>query len=102
MTLEYSERARRSLYSIWLYNAHRYDVPHADGYIAFVEREIGLLEDEPTLGRRISGTPYHGLTIRLGRRGYGHIAVYRMQDETLTILQLYHTAQDWRTKLEEL
>lgn len=102
MTVEYSVRARRSLYSIWLYNAHRCGVPHADGYVAFVEKEIGLLGEEPYRGQGITGTSYHGLTVRRSRRGYGHVAVYRVQGERIIVLQIYHTAQDWRTKLEEL
>jgi plasmid stabilization system protein ParE len=39
--------------------------------------------------------------IRIGRRkrGHGHIAVYRVDEDAVRVLHIFHTAQDWQTKL---
>ncbi len=41
--------------------------------------------------------------IRISRRkrGHGHVAVYRVDEDIVSVLHVFHTAQDWHTKLAE-
>ncbi len=38
------------------------------------------------------------LLVRRKRSGHGHVLVYRVHAETVHVLHVLHTAQDWRSK----
>jgi plasmid stabilization system protein ParE len=41
------------------------------------------------------------LMIRRKAHGYGHVVVYRVTDVSVEVLHVFHTAQDWQTRLTE-
>lgn len=100
LTLVVTPAARRDLDGIWAYNAATYGPNHADFYLAFLYREIGKLETDPLKGKPLPAlTGVRFLTIRRGR-GAGHIAIYEILGETVSLIRVQHTAQDWRGKAE--
>jgi plasmid stabilization system protein ParE len=38
--------------------------------------------------------------IRRKSRGHGHIAVYGVDESTVNILHVFHSAQDWQRRLQ--
>jgi plasmid stabilization system protein ParE len=92
-----------SLDAIWDWNAKTYGVNHANQYIDFLRAETRKLATDYPLGKRMPSYP--GLLyvlIRRRRKGYGHIIVYRVKDETVHVLNYFHTAQDWQRHLLDL
>lgn len=101
MRIELSDIAQVELLEIWNYNAERYGLRHADEYEAFLTDGIAVLADDPEIGTPIEGFPNRrALTIRRRPRGHGHVAVYRIESETVRVLHVFHTAQDARGRME--
>jgi len=59
---------------------------------------------------RLAGSPHLGLVVpefpglrrRLVKRrsrGHGHIVFYRVEGFRLEVIHIFHTAQDWQSKL---
>lgn len=95
MTVVYSAEASRDLDEVFAYNQRRYDVGHAVDYVLFLENRIDGLIGEPEAGPPIEGIPdCRALTIRRKPRGHGHIAIYRVEDDVIRVLHIFHTAQD--------
>lgn len=101
MNLRLSPRARASLLKIWLWNAERSGPTHADGYRDFLLGELRRIANDPGLGRRLDER-LRVHTMRKGRRGHAHLAIYRVAGNEIEIVDVFHTAQDWKSKLEEL
>ena len=98
----YSENALEELDGIADWNEVTYSRAHAKSYILFLQREIGLLGKSPLVGRQVEDRPWlRYLNIRRKPKGHGHVAVYQVEGQTVHILHLFHTAQDWRTLLPE-
>jgi plasmid stabilization system protein ParE len=94
----FSPAARADLLAVWLWNASEYGERRADGYIAYLEANLGKLAASPSLGVPIP--EYPGLRRSLvKRRSRGHIVFYRVTENRLEILHIYHIAQDWQHKL---
>ncbi len=92
--------ARVEWIAVWQWNAVEYGERRADSYIAFLESEIEKLARSPGLGVAVEEFP--GLWRRLAKRrsrGHGHIVFYRVVESRLEIIHIYHTAQDWQSKL---
>ena len=50
MNTEFTDAADLDFDQIWLYNAERYDLDHADKYQEFLLRKVEALAVAPTLG----------------------------------------------------
>lgn len=97
--IRYSRRAERDLDVIWDHNAEEYGVDHADAYRSFLVGEIDRLRTGSIIGSAVgnsAGDRYLVLTYREAK--YSHLAVYSVDHEggTVTILRLFHSAQDWK------
>jgi plasmid stabilization system protein ParE len=52
------------------------------------------------MGRPISARPeLRYLPIKFKNRGHGHVAVYSVDQHAVSILHVFHTAQDWQNRL---
>ena len=68
--------------------------------VEFLKRNIEGLATDPLKGRLISQrSEWRYLTIRRASRGHGHIAVYSVNEGEIRILHIFHTAEDWPSKL---
>lgn len=97
-----SATAVDELHEIWQWNAQRYSVPHADEYLRFLKTAIDDLAETHTQGRAVSTRlELKYVLMRRKARRHGHVAVYTVDDNAVNILHVFHTAQNWRTKLTE-
>jgi len=91
-----------TLDQIWDWNAKHYGGDHADQYIRFIREEADKLATDYGRGRQVPSRPdMHYVTIKRSRRGHGHIAVYEIVADAVTILDFFHTAQDWQNRLPD-
>ncbi len=100
LEIVFTAAARADWVAIWQYNATEFGERRADSYIGFLESEIERLAHSPSLGPIVPEFP--GLRRRLAKRrswGHGHIIFYRVKESRLEIIHIYHTAQDWQSKL---
>jgi plasmid stabilization system protein ParE len=100
LTVVVSPTATAELADIWRWNAERYNEAHADEYIDFVKNKLRQLPVLYKLGRPVPDRPgFHYLLLRRRAKGHAHIAVYRFDDNVIDVLHIFHSAQDWQTKL---
>jgi plasmid stabilization system protein ParE len=79
-----------------------YGVPHADVYLRYLKESIAGLASIYARGKTVITRPdLHYIVIRRRASGHGHVAVYNFDDNEVHILHIFHTAQDWQTKLIE-
>jgi plasmid stabilization system protein ParE len=68
----------------------------------FYKESIAGLASSYARGKRVSTRPdLRYVVIRRRASGHGHVAVYNFNDTEVHILHVFHTAQDWQTKLVE-
>jgi len=94
--------ARGDLDEIWNWNKKTYDAHHAWRYVELLQRQLKALSEIYDQGSPVesrSGLRY----MRIGKRtrGPGHIVVYRIDENAVHIARVFHTAQNWQTKLAE-
>ncbi|HLF98145.1 MAG TPA: type II toxin-antitoxin system RelE/ParE family toxin [Methylococcaceae bacterium] len=90
MKIVWTEPARQDLREIVLYIAQ--DNPYAARNLqAEIRARVALLQDNPSLGRpgRIDGTR----DLVMGNNPY--VLPYRMRQESIEILAVYHGARKW-------
>ena len=92
LTLVVTPAAARDLSGIWDYNAEVYGPDHADRYLEFLDGRTRQLETDPTKGKPVPERPDLRYLIIRRRRGAGHVAVYRVRDQTVEIGRYFHTA----------
>jgi plasmid stabilization system protein ParE len=93
----YSAEALASLGGIWYWNAQRYGRGHADSYIRFLRAETDKLAAGSTVSRQVPASPrLRFITIRRRTGGHGHIAVFSLNDESILIVDYFHSAEDWQ------
>jgi plasmid stabilization system protein ParE len=100
LEIAFTPSARADWIAIWQWNETEYGESRADSYMAFLEKEIVRLSHSPRLG--VDVPEYRGLRRRLVKRrsrGHGHIVFYRVQESHLVVVHIFHTAQDWQSKL---
>jgi plasmid stabilization system protein ParE len=98
----YSNTALRELDSVWNWNERTYGRRHAAQYVDFLEQHIDALGEASETGRMLNQrTDLRYIQIRRKGRGHGHIAVYQINQDVIHILHIFHTAQDWQTKLAD-
>lgn len=93
-----SEQAYRDLNSIWNWNESTYGTGQANAYVAFLvsrAQDVQLSELRP-----IESEPgWYFKVLKRRPRGHGHIAIYRVKDDSVDVLHFFHTAQNWPEKL---
>ena len=73
---------------------------HADNYLAFLDGHINLLGETYAKGKTVENRPdLRYILIRRKSRGNGHLAVYTVEGKVVTVVHVFHTAQDWQAKL---
>ncbi len=93
-----SSAAIDALREIWHWNAEHYGMRHADAYIQHLQAAIDSLARPDVVGRPVAGRPdFRYLLIRRRSGGHGHVAVFQVSGEQITVLRLFHTAQDWQS-----
>ena len=98
----YAPLAIQDLDVVWDWNERTYDPDHAARYVDLLERHIDALGENHSRGRFVESRPeLRYIQISQRKRGHGHIVVYRVDDEAVCVLHIFHTAQDWQTKLAE-
>jgi plasmid stabilization system protein ParE len=84
---------------IWDWNARKYGDGHANAYVEFLRNETEQLDNEYARGRTVpTNSALRYQLIRRRKKGHGHVVVYEV-NAIVRILRYFHTAQDWRTKL---
>jgi len=100
LSVSLAPAAQATLHEIWKWNAERYGVEHADHYLAFLRLTAYRLADEDFAGKPVpTRANLHYLIIKRRRRGHGHVAIYRFTADVIEVLDFFHTAQDWQSKL---
>jgi plasmid stabilization system protein ParE len=100
--VELTPEAVGALREIWEWNAEGHTPSHADAYLQFLATGIESLAVPDAAGRPVPGRPE--VWYRLIRRrpgGHGHIVVYRVANNRVTLLRIFHTAQDWQAALSK-
>jgi plasmid stabilization system protein ParE len=97
-----SPAAIARLAEIGAWNARTYWADLAHFYVAFLRAETAKLATLHLTGKPVPSRPkLKYTTIRKRRRGHGHVAVNELIGTVVYVLNYYHTAQDWQTKLAE-
>jgi plasmid stabilization system protein ParE len=100
--ISYTSRSNQSLDEIWEWNAKTYDRDHARDYIEYIRSEIDKLSTRWHLGQTVETRPmFRYWTITKRPRGHGHIVVYEVVNDSIIIVNVYHTSQNWKAKLDE-
>ncbi len=100
LEVTFTQGARADLLEVWLWNAETYGQKRADSYLKVLDLAILSLAQSPTLGLEVvevAGLRRH--IVRRRSRAHGHIIFYRIDGPTLVVVHIFHTAQDWRTRL---
>ena len=95
-----TEKAFNDLKEIWRWNTQFYSLEHADQYYQFLTEQILELGKSNRRGCVVDGFP----NLRYWRiarkpRKHGHVIVYQVTDDAVYILHVFHSAQDWQSKL---
>jgi len=102
LTVSLSLNAQTTLDQIWVWNAEHYGVDHADRYMAFLQAATDKLATEYRSGKPVPTRPaFSYIVIRRRRKGHGHLAVYEVVGDVVHVLDYFHTAQDWQTRIAE-
>jgi len=100
LKVEISPRALNAIDEIWEWNARRYDAEHAENYVNFLKKQArGLATTYVTAKTVSTAAELQYITIRRNPRGHGHVAIFEIVDNKVTVLNFYHTSQDWQGKL---
>jgi len=92
--------ARDELSEIWVWNAKDRGILHADKYIEFLERSIATLSKKFEKGRLVGDHPnFRYIVMKRSSKGHGHIAVYEVDGNEVRVLHIFHTAQNWQSKI---
>jgi plasmid stabilization system protein ParE len=93
-----TDEATAEFKEIWRWNVVERSLGHADRYLAFLKKNFYALASSYHLGKHIEGNPsLRYINIRRKPKVHGHVAVYRVEEQTVHVLHIFHTAQDWRT-----
>lgn len=59
---------------------------------AILRKSANLLQEQPGIGRRIEGREDRELSVPFGQRGY--LLRYRLHEDTIVILRIWHGLED--------
>ena len=102
LEIVYSLDALAELEEIWEWNAEHNGVHQAHAYRLFLKEQIEKLKLEPKLGGMVQDRDdLRYLLMMWSSKGYGHLAVYHLDEKarTITIAHIFHTSQNWPSKL---
>ncbi len=100
MKVDLAPSALAELADIWDWNAAEWGIRRANGYLAFLRKAIFGLSKDHQSGRRVEDRP--GIYYVVAKRrpqGHGHVIVYTSLDELVTVIHVFHTAQDWKSRI---
>ena len=102
LNITLTPRARRDLDGIWAWNAEDRSPDHADAYDSFLLQQIDKLQTDYPRGRPLDVAPEcQYVTFKKSQRGHGHYVIYQVHENTVEILRLFHTRQDWENRFME-
>ena len=94
--------AQLDLNEIWNWNARDRGICHADSYVRFLETQIDGLSEHYASGKVVGTRPdLRYILMRRKTRGHGHVAVYTVAESVVTVVYVFHTAQDWQATVAE-
>ena len=100
MTVTLTADATDDLDEIWRWNARQHGAGHANEYLAFLRRAIDELATTHAQGRVVDGRPdLPHRTVRHRSRGHAHVPVYHVDGTMVTVVRVFHTAQNWQPTL---
>lgn len=102
LKIVFTYKASVAVRGIWRWNAENGGDKQADKNEALLFRHIRSLSRFPELGESIP--EFEGvrrLLIMQRSGGYGHIAIYRIFENSVQILLIFHSARDWETNLNK-
>jgi plasmid stabilization system protein ParE len=69
--------------------------------VTFLKQAIDTLEKNNLQGKPVDGRP-HLRYIQIRRRtgGHAHLAVYRIDQDSVNVLNVFHSSQNWQTQIE--
>jgi plasmid stabilization system protein ParE len=98
----YAPLALQDLGVVWDWNEKTYGPDHAARYVDFLQGHIDALGENHSRGRAVeSRLELRYIRISRRKRGHGHIVVYRVDEDAVNVLHIFHTIQDWQAKLAE-
>jgi len=93
--LEFTSKAEIDLLEIWVYNADRYGIDHAEMYRTFLLTEMFALTKRPLAGKTVDDFPHLRYLIMRRRAGsHGHVAYYEVDEDVVRIMRVLHTSMD--------
>ena len=100
LPIVYADNALDELGEIADWNEKTYGHDHARRYIAFLEDRIERLGVSYTRGKAVGTRPeLRYVIIRRRSKGHGHVVVYKFNHEFLSVLHVFHTAQNWEARI---
>lgn len=97
LIVQITPQTRQDLLDIWRYSADTWSPSRADRYIRDLDACFTVLSLHPQLAsERVEFVP----PVRLHRFG-SHIIVYRTDGDTLSIVRVLHSRQNWAVILGE-
>lgn len=85
--------AQADLEGIWDFTAHRWSADQADRYVGGLFEAFETIAGEPGLMRE--RTEYDP-PVRI-YPCKAHVVIYRVEDDTVTVIRVRHGREDWRT-----
>lgn len=82
--------ARNDLLDIWAYTERQWGLAQADRYAASIEEKLSILKTHPYFGRLRVGMDEMFRVLRVGQ----HQIFYVVQDDTVSIVRILHSAMD--------
>jgi plasmid stabilization system protein ParE len=95
-----SPGATEDLHNIWLWTAEHFGLSQADSYIQFLRNEISALSRGYERGTVVPGrADLRYIIVTRRPRKHGHVVIFTYDENDVYVLHVFHTAQDWLTKL---
>ena len=100
LVVVYSPEALDEIDEIAAWNQINYGDARAIQYIKFLTGHIDRLEANYPKGRKVDGrADLRYIQIRKRSKGHGHVALYTVDPGAVTIIHVFHTSQDWQSKI---
>jgi plasmid stabilization system protein ParE len=97
-----SPAAIHELHEIWVWNVQNHGLTRADAYAQFLADSIAKLAINYGVGKPVIGrADLQYQIVRRRLRGHGHVLVYKLDQNEVRLLHVFHTAQDWDQKLTD-
>ena len=102
LTVVYSATALKEPDKIWAHNAKTYaSSDHANNYVDFLKTKIKALSNHYEDGRVVeTNDKLRYIVMKPSSRGNGHVAVYRISSTAVRIVHVFHTSQNWESKIK--